>query len=194
MFSRLSLVFLSLGLVGLILMGCSSDKAETQEAAPPEAIEPVVSEVVEGDFTLRVTSEKNIYRTDEDVEILAELKYTGDQEEIKLFYNSRYILAFTVVEKEKNINLSGISGGTIRTDTLKKDEWYEQSYRKDPVIIPANDPNSEFFEAFKSGRTFPKGDYEIIIVGWFSEDEEDFIGHLRYEPVISTRINIKVIE
>jgi hypothetical protein len=194
MFSRLSLVFLSLVLVGLILMGCTADEVETKEVVPPEAIEPVVSEVIEGDFTLRITSEKNIYRTDENVEILAEIKYTGDQDEIKVFYNSRYILAFTVVEKERNISLPFIFHNTIRTITLKKDEWFEQTYRKDRVNFPPNDPNTEFYEAFRTGRTFPEGDYEIKVSGWFSEDEEDFIGHVRNEPVIGTKISIKVIE
>ncbi|TYQ16650.1 UNVERIFIED_CONTAM: hypothetical protein Cloal_3216 [Acetivibrio alkalicellulosi] len=141
----------------LVLNGCTSNSKEEKN-------------ITKDDFTVILSSDKDTYKSTDDVIITAKLKYTGEKDKIEIIH-AFSPFSFGVKETNTNIYFPPVVLSVKRERVLIRDEWYEETYNKlyaeigfiDDKIVGLEEINKEFTEEFKKGKTFPPGNYLITL-------------------------------
>jgi hypothetical protein len=170
-------------------IGYSLTKQSTKEIKELIQFEErgVIEEKQEGDFVLKIISEKSQYRNDEEVKIHAMLMYKGDKAEETIYHAASPFL-FTVTENDRGITIPSIMPVPLISTILKKGEWLKKTYGKSGGY-GENDPNADFIKEFLKGKGFPEGNYTIEVkADFFTKNDDD----QEKEYDFSTSIKVKV--
>lgn len=144
-------------------------------------IEPITIEKDFGEFNLYFHSEKNVYTTEERVNVYAEITYIGSKDVVEIEY-TLYPLYFFVWETEREINIPvhiPVPPETHRRDrvvgskTLENGVAYKETYVK-PNSVDTSGIHGEFLKKFRPGSTFPVGQYEMRVIVDFIYDGEEY--------------------
>lgn len=120
----LPIMFLSIG-----LFGCqqSNNEKVDNEPSDTQTLE-TKAEVIEEDFVYRLVTEKAEYSKNEPIKIYAELEYTGDKEEIKIFHSASPF-SFPMVETTRNYEIGYVMEQPLLSTELIKGEPLRKEYR-----------------------------------------------------------------
>jgi hypothetical protein len=148
------LVILHLIFVIFILSGCrfsSEDK--------------VVIEKEEGSFVVRIESAKSLYKPFEKENITAMIKYIGDEPGITISHAEK-LFEFNITEHKRGIKITGDTHSLEAYTTLKKGQWYKESFQKSGEL--RSDP---FIQDYFNKEGFPEGEYTLTATAIFFVDE-----------------------
>jgi hypothetical protein len=138
------------------------------------------AEVSEGDFVYRIFSESEKYKIGEQIKVYAELEYTGDKEEIKIFHASSPFI-FNLKELTRDYDMPAAMTQPLLYTTLKRGEPLRGEYGKSGGYSEdAIDEYNLFMKRFLNEKGFPEGRYELIGQAEFfietdTEKKEDFL-------------------
>jgi|GEM_PF-620923 len=153
-----------------------------------ESTEYVMSEVRNDDFVLQVFATKQTYALGEEVEILAKLKYVGENSS-QIIYHAASPFHFYVSETTRQVAIPFMMDQPRVLRELKKDIWYIEAYKKIGGIYSEIFPGYEFHNEFADALGFPEGNYNIEVNAIFDTDETS-----SENKQLSTSIRIKVGE
>ncbi|MCL2637647.1 MAG: hypothetical protein FWD48_04675 [Oscillospiraceae bacterium] len=159
-------------------VGCSKTTEEPQaipQIDEPETITEQSSSVTVDDFVLTVYTDKNIYTTDEEIEIWADFKYIGSQDSIEIFHSSDY-LVYTIFDGERYWN-NGFVNTILISSILTKDVAEHHDFKKSGGWS-GDDPDAAFWEEFYSASDLrlPAGEYTVTAHVDFSLSDENMLG------------------
>jgi len=180
MIKRLMMILMA-GLLVFSLAACTTAPGEVEETN-------AAATVVDGDFTLTITTDNSVYPADEVITCEALLQYTGD-EDITV-YSSDPLVAF------------GIEGGLFDGGFARNDVLMSTAFAPgEEKVLPfqksggwsADDPNADYYEAFYADNTLvlPPGDYTLSAVMDYSLDADDVVGT---QHTLIASVNITVEE
>lgn len=152
-----------------------------------------IYEVNEGDFQLRLVSEKEQYNRGETVNLYGEITYIGSEDEVTIYHSSTAIL-FPMIEQIRNVEIGyGVQDIGVST-TLKRGEPYKIVYQKENVgYTMGHDDNAEFLKEFINSDTFLPGYYVVNSFTDFAVKIDD--GDEEMERIeLRAKIDFKVIE
>lgn len=150
-------------LLFLLLVGCAGQSGgEPSHQAAPAAQEPTRdsnAEKTEGDFVYRLVSEKAQYASGEQIELYAELEYTGEQDEITISHAASPFW-FPMKELTRDYQISyGMNEPLLHT-TIKRGEPLREYY-KGAYGYSSEDAKEykQFIQSLENG--FPEGRYVV---------------------------------
>lgn len=125
------------------------------------------------DFIVELDISKKNYSINEDIVIIAKLKYVGNLNKITI-YHAMSPFSFTIQEKEQSIFVPSITLPIIKETTLIKDEWYEETFNignttyidGKSAIIQKDLKKALTKDNFEYGY-LPKGNYSISLTTEF---------------------------
>ncbi|MEK3732156.1 hypothetical protein MKX64_06845 [Paenibacillus sp. FSL M8-0334] len=152
----------SIWMLLLVLAGCTGQVAHEVPSSVPDTEEPAResrSERVEGDFVYRLVSEQGEYAAGEQVQLYAELEYTGEEDEITISHAASPFW-FPIRELTREYDISyGMNEPLLHT-TLKKGEplreYYKGAYGYNGED---SDAYKQFIKSLDNG--FPEGRYVV---------------------------------
>jgi hypothetical protein len=156
---------ISLFILIVFISACGSgtnDPGEQVQVLPSPGFAPqekgvLLSEAREGDFILRIETEKSEYTDSEPVKIVARLKYDGDLPEVMIGHAMSPI-SFPIIETTRDIEVDYVMPQPLIRTVLKKGEWFEETYTK-AGGYGDQDPDKDFLKRFLTGESFPEGNY-----------------------------------
>jgi len=174
-------------IAGIFLSGCSSSDAFDHSQLDEYDVTQPSNETIGEDFIFRLSSEKEVYKTGEKVELYGEIVYIGDKEEITLNHASSAIY-FSIFESVRGYHIYDVVQDIGASTTLKQGQSYQKKYNKDAGFYSDRESEDyeEFIEDFWDRDDFPAGYYEVSGVTEFAVDSE------RVE--LETNIDFKVVE
>lgn len=143
-----------------VLTACGKSNDIDNEDAPDNSAPtyPVEVEVVNGDFTYRLFTEKDVYDEYGETAIFAELTYTGEEDEIDI-HHAASPFYFLLAEKTRDFNIGYPMNEPAITSTLKKDEPLREQYTFSGGYSDESDPEYVEFIQTIANKGFPKGNY-----------------------------------
>lgn len=122
-------------------------------------------------FELNLYTDKQTYKTTDKIKIWATLKYTGNDNQIKILHSNPYI-SFTITDGKK-FETGGIFDDILTSTILVKDKLYKYDYVKSGGYS-ADDPNVDYWKKFYQEKDLylPEGEYIIKVGGAFSLTED----------------------
>ncbi|MDQ0888878.1 hypothetical protein QFZ81_003966 [Paenibacillus sp. V4I9] len=130
-----------------------------QDSSP--ATNQEITNNIKNDFDLKLYSDKETYKSNEPIKVLANFKYIGNQEEVVISHGSDYI-TFSIKQLDGWFEWFG--GDTLmpHISQLKKGINYRKEYVKSGGYS-TDDPNRAFYEKFNKEKDLllPKGTYKI---------------------------------
>ncbi|MBU8907691.1 DUF3221 domain-containing protein [Desertibacillus haloalkaliphilus] len=178
-FSYLLILFISLSLVG-----CGwTDQDNNGDQGDFSTDKKPKSEVQEGDFVLLLESNKSVYQPHEQEGIFAQLKYVGNEDEIKISHGASPF-SFEVTEHTRKVTIHPAQTLPLLHTTLQNDVWYEVAFAKS-----GEHSDDDFIQDYFNRDGFPEGEYTIEVTASFTtnDGEENEESHL-----LSTSIDIVV--
>ncbi|MFF2483328.1 hypothetical protein [Paenibacillus sp. NPDC058071] len=162
----------------IMLGGCSSSDNDFVASVTPapdmsdEQEKALSEEKREGDFILRIESEKNVYKPGEKIKMRALLKYDGPEKTIKIYHGMEPVAMPVVEELTRGIETEAVMPVPLKSSILKQNEWNVFPFKKSGGYSE-NDPHKDFIKTFLAGDGFPKGKYRVQ--GWtdFYTEEGD---------------------
>jgi len=143
-------------------------------------------------FDLELYSDKEVYKTTDNINIWATLKYKGKDNKIEIWHGKPYIV-FSISDG-KEFNISGMINTILTSTTLEKNRVYTFNYIKSGGYANS-DPNAEYWKKFYDEKDLhlPKGEYTVKVNGAFSLYENDKNGK-NDKKGLSKELNIFVKE
>jgi hypothetical protein len=170
-------IYLSIFALLVLLSACTPEN-DLNEANAERS--PVISETEAGDFTVRLVSERGYYKQDEQIRIGAQIKYTGDEEEIHITHaDSPFI--FEIREVTRGIDIPAGAENDSGETTLIRETWHRETYSKS---MANNFEENEFLTEFYSHDGFPSGEYEIELNTEFYTADEERQRHHYYTSIM----------
>lgn len=128
-------------------------------------------EIQEGDFVLRIESEKSSYRTDEEINLQAMLKYVGNKPSENI-YHAASPFYLSVTNRTHNLSSLIFMNQPLITTKLKKGEWFAEDY---PVpyelyLVDSLDLPPDKWEHVQIDH-YPKGEYTFNASANFIPDQ-----------------------
>ncbi|MEK3763364.1 hypothetical protein [Solibacillus sp. FSL K6-4121] len=154
-------MILSFAFITLILFGCqqSNDKKLDNEMSNTDNLE-TQAEVIEGDFTYRLVTEKAEYSKNEPIKIYAELEYTGDKKEIEIFHAASPF-SFPMVETTRNYEIEYGMDMPLLSTTLVKGEPLRREYVGSGGYSSEDKNEYQDFMKRIMNKEFPAGHYVV---------------------------------
>jgi len=123
----------------------------------------------QGDFELRLVTDKLNYSVDEPVSVYAELVYQGEQEKINIGH-SMYPIGFSISEHTRDIGIDGAMAEPYIVTPMMKEQPLRYDYSFSGGYSEQDDP--EYVKFFKQvmDDQLPKGRYTITAYASFVID------------------------
>ena len=139
-----------------------SGQNQTNDNAGFSEDELVLSTVVsQGDFELKLVTDKLNYAVDERIHVYAELVYKGEQEEIEIGH-AMYPVGFSITEHTREFEIHGAMAEPYIVTLLKKDEPIRYDYSFSGGYSDQDDPEYVAFVKALMDDQLPVGRYTII--------------------------------
>lgn len=116
--------------------------------------------VSQGDFELKLVTEKLNYAIDEPIHVYAELVYRGEQEEIEIGH-AMYPVGFSITEHTRKYEIHGAMAEPYIVTLLKKDEPIRYDYSFSGGYSEQDDPAYVAFVKELMDDQLPEGRYTI---------------------------------
>ncbi|MBB6444833.1 hypothetical protein [Bacillus benzoevorans] len=128
----------------------------------------IIVEKQEGDFELKLFSQKGRYAAHEKINIYAQVKYIGPKEEVMIEHGGFTPIKYEVVENKRGITIPTVESSILNQTTLKRNQWYTFKFEKSGEV-----KEDKFHQEYFNEEGFPKGSYTIEAAFSFQSDEED---------------------
>ncbi|MHA6252855.1 hypothetical protein [Oceanobacillus sp. CAU 1775] len=164
------IIFMS---VFLFVAGCGTNNAIDRDLLDEYEVKQTFDEVVQGDFTLRLASEKSVYKEGDEVNMFAEIIYTGEEDEVTISH-SEYALYFTLHDQIRDYHIYSAIREIGAQSTLSKSKPYRVDYDKQAVYTfdDETDGYAEFIEDFIARDDYPIGYYTVSATAMFHDGED----------------------
>lgn len=183
---RMIPISVSIWVICIFLIGCSGKTFDSKKVVDYD-VKHSETEVEEGDFIFRLVSAKEIYQVGEEVELYAEVIYTGNEPSVTIEHASEAVI-FPMQEKVRNYEISAGVNDIALSTKLEQEKPYKVVYSKSGVGYGDEDPADyqAFVKKILNREGFPAGYYEV-------NGETDF--YLQQEHIqMEAEIDFKVIE
>ena len=160
--------------------GCdSAKKAESNNVAQS-------SQASDQNFKLTLYSDKENYIQNEQINIWAELVYTGDNNTITIWHDIPYV-SFTITDGKK-FNTGGMFQDILTSTVLEKGKVYTFPYGKTGGF-DADAPDAAFWQKFYSQKELYllKGTYTVSATGAFSLTKNINYNYLKSQITIDVK-------
>lgn len=140
-------------------------------------------------FQMELHSDKQTYKTTDEIKIWATLKYIGTNDQIRIWHGEPYISFY--ISDGKNLNIGGIVNTVLTSTILEKGKLYKFDYAKNGGYSN-DDPNADFLKKFYEGKNLflPVGNYIIKAGGAFSLTENP----TKNPNTLSKELKIQVVQ
>jgi len=123
----------------------------------------------QGDFELRLVTDKLNYAVDEAVSVYAELVYSGEQEKIDIGH-SMYPVGFSITEHTRDIEIHGAMAEPYIVTPMMREQPLRYDYKFSGGYSEQDDPDYvKFFKQVMDDQ-LPKGRYTITAYASFVID------------------------
>lgn len=169
-------LILLLTLLTTILFACKEQETFDSGKLASFEVKQRIAENQEGDYLFRLESLKPSYQVGEPVEVIGEIVYLGDKNEVTI-HHSAVVIHFAFEEKVRdyliNIGVAEIGKSTI----LKQGEAYQEKFKKQFVFKPEEPADYvKFIDSFLKEEGFPIGYYEVkASADFYVEETEESI-------------------
>jgi hypothetical protein len=153
-----------------LLSGCLADKGQEQGDAQSTNTDKVaderiadgriVAEAVEGDFHYRLMTDKEEYAAGEEVQLYAELEYTGALDQVTIHHAASPFF-FLITEESRGYSIPYFMNQPGLSTTLVKGEPFRELYK--PIVSYSLEDDQEYVAFIKSlaENGFAAGNYQI---------------------------------
>ena len=175
-----------------IFVGCNVSEESDIDLTQLEKIEVRQSSsgIIEGPFSFRVVSEKEVYEVGEEVKMYGELRYNGEKDAISITTGGSAI-NFYIKEKIRNKHVVNITEDIAIMRELEKNNPIKVQYVKNSFYLEGEDKgNHLFMEEFHNEDGFPTGYYIVKGVAEFVANIDGENKTIRLE----TDIDFKVVQ
>lgn len=125
-------------------------------------------------FELVLYTDKQTYKITDKISIWATLKYIGSDNQVKIWHGNPYI-NFSITNG-KQFNTQSYINTELTFTLLEKNKLYRYDYVKNGGYSN-DDPNAAYWKEFYETEDLflPEGEYDIIVAGDFSINEDSTI-------------------
>jgi hypothetical protein len=147
------------------LIACSKqNQGQNKQGSEKE----MIVEKQEGDYELKLIAKKGSYAPHEKIDIVAQVKYIGSEDEVVIEHGGFSPVKYEVVENKRGIAISSVEPSILSQTTLNRDQWYPFEFEKSGEV-----KQDKFHQEYFNEEGFPKGHYTIEATFSFLSDEED---------------------
>ncbi|ANU15017.1 hypothetical protein B481_2945 [Planococcus halocryophilus Or1] len=162
------------GIIGLALLqsACGTDSTPQDDLTDFHVTSPQ-AETIEGDFTYRLITEKEQYTEGENVEVYAELEYTGELESIEISHAASPF-HFPIYEETRNYSVAYAMNEPLLITVLTKGVPIKEYYSGSGGYSTEDDDAYIEFVQHISDNKFPFGYYKMSgYADFFIENTDD---------------------
>lgn len=177
-------------MIALLTSSCDTQNKISNKDLDKISVKQTTDETVQDDFIFRLISEKEQYKTGEDVKIYGEILYMGGEEAVTINHSSSAIF-FDIVEEIRGYKIDYVVNDIgISTTINRLGDPYQYHYKKSFGYPLDNAPKEyvNFIENFSKNDGFPPGYYTVKGLTDFTIESED----KRYN--IEATIDFKVVD
>lgn len=175
------------------LAGCGStnmDNGAESRDHTTEAPGVIAVETQEDDFIYRLYTDNAIYRKGEKVDIIAELEYIGEEDEVTIAHAASPFY-FNLKELNRGYPIEQMMNEPLLHTTLVRGEPLVEHYQKSGGYSEQDDPNYvQFIRNVWKSNGFPHGHYVVDGFASFFVEEEGKTEKKTYN--IEGKIDFKV--
>ncbi|MFC6334605.1 hypothetical protein ACFP56_18400 [Paenibacillus septentrionalis] len=114
----------------------------------------------EGDFALKLVTNKLRYQVDEQLQVYAELVYNGEQE-VKEIGHAMYPVGFNLIEHTRDVELQGVMEEPYVVTPLYREEPVRYDYSVSGGLSGQEDADKKAFAKALMEGQLPEGRYTI---------------------------------
>lgn len=155
----------------LLLQACGTNE-ETPNSKANGDLPPIQAEVTEGDFTYRLYSEKESYKEFEDLQIYAEIIYTGQEDSIDIYHGASPF-SFPFEELTRGFDVPYAMDLPLIVTTIEKNEPFRKKYTFAGGYSDRDQAEFVHFVRTIMKDGFPEGEYIIHGGANFWTETED---------------------
>ncbi|WP_438311329.1 hypothetical protein [Sporosarcina sp. FA9] len=157
--------------IALFLIACGTK--ENTDTGKSEPLPPTEAEAIQGDFTYKLFSEKDVYDEYGDIAVFAEITYTGEMDSIDI-YHSASPFSFPFEERTRGFTVDYAMNEPLIITTLEKGIPFRQNYDFAGGYSDADDEDYLDFVKLVIDKGFPEGEYIIhgIADFWIEDPAE----------------------